>query len=370
MLRFGIVLASCFLLASCQQEEESASAEPPLRSLKTIEIRAIEETTARRYPSVLQPSSISTLSFEVAGRLEQVSLDVGQRVKEGDLLAKLDTRSLELQVETARAALAEAESLAKNAKADLERKEQLLQKKIISQAVADESRTNAETAEARVIQAERSLDDAMENLDKADLRAPFDGIINSVEVESFTNVSAGSPVATIYASDQFETSFSVSFDVVNRITVGKQVDVRLADNPGIVLPGHISELGARADTVSSFPIVAKLDQTDPSIKAGMAVEISMEFTVPQGQGYRLPLSVLPFDGKLEPPQNPSDPGRTQVFVYDEENGTVHRRDVTVAGVRENSIIVIDGLELGDRVASAGVSFLRDGQKVKLLETAE
>ena len=360
----------CFALAACQDETAETSAEPPIRGLKTILIQDVEETTIRRYPSVLQPDAISTLSFEVAGRLTEISLDVGQKVKKGEVLAEIDTRSLELQVESANAALNEARSLAKNAAEDAKRKEELLKKKIISQAAADQSRTEAETTAARVVQAQRSLETAEENLTKASMEAPFDGIINSVEVQSFSNIGVGTTVATVYATDAFETSFSVSFDVVSRLAVGKKVQVRLADSPDVVLAGHISELGARADTVSSFPVVVSLDETDPSIKAGMAVEISIEFSVPSGAGFALPLSVLPFDGDLDPPKSPNEPGKSQVFVYNPDTSTVSRRDVLVGGVRENKIIIIDGLNLGEYVASAGVSFLREGQKVKLLPQSE
>ena len=370
MFRSSVVLALCLLLTACGDDEVAENTEAPVRGLKTILIKDLEQTTTRRYPSVLQPGSISTLSFEVAGRLKEVNLDVGQRIRSGELLAEIDTRSLELQVESAQAALNEAKSLAKNAADDVARKEELLRKKIVSEAVAQQSRTEAETTQARVVQAQRSLETAEENLTKASLLSPFDGIINSVEVQSFSNVAAGAAIATVYAAESFETNFSVSFDVVSKLAVGKKVKVRLADSPDIVLSGHISELGARADTVSSFPVVVRLDETDPSIKAGMAVEISIEFSVPLGEGFTLPLSVLPFDGKLDPPDNPDDPGRTQVFVYNPENSTVSRRDVLVGGVRENTIIIIAGLELGERVASAGVSFLREGQKVKLLPDSE
>ena len=344
----------------------SKQGDQPVRGLKTILIKEVEQSIVRRYPSVLQPSSISTVSFEVSGKLLEVNLDVGQLIKKDEILAELDTRSLELQVESAQASLEEAQSLAKNAAEDAERKAELLKKGITSKAIADQSQTEAETSAARVVQAQRSLETAEENLTKAALLAPFDGIINSVEVQSFTNVSPGAPIATVYETKGFETNFSVSFDIVNRLAVGKQVKIRLADNPDIVLKGHVSELGARADTVSSFPVVVKIDESNPSIKAGMAVEISMDFTVPSGQGFTLPLSVLPFDGELDPPENPSDPGTAQVFVFDPNTSTVNRRDVMVAGVRENAIIIIEGLKLGERVASAGVSFLREGQKVKLL----
>lgn len=366
MLRNLLFLVITFSLASCSDETEQQQAEQPVRGLKTILIKEVEQTTVRRYPSVLQPGSISTVSFEVAGRLKEINLDVGQRVNKDELLAEIDTRSLELQVESSQASLEEAQSLANNAAEDAKRKADLLKKGVTTKAIADESRTNAETSAARVVQAQRSLETAKENLTKARLLAPFDGIINSVEVQSFTNITGGAAIATVYAAEAFETNFSVSFDIVNRLAVGKRVKVKLADNPDIVLNGHVSELGARADTVSSFPVVVKLDETDPSIKAGMAVEISMEFTIPSGQGFTLPLSVLPFDGQIDPPKSTSEPGNSQVFVYNPNTSTVSRRDVKIGGVRENAIIIVDGLELGDHVASAGVSFLREGQKVKLL----
>ena len=274
------------------------------------------------------------------------------------------------QVESAEAALTQAQSTAKNAAEDAERKADLLTKGVATKAAADKARTDAETSAAQVVQAQRSLDTAMENLTKAQLTAPYDGILNSVDVQSFANVAAGAAVATIYAAEEFETSFSVSFEVVNQLAVGKKVKVRLADNPDIVLGGYVSELGARADTVSSFPVVVKLEEVDPSIKAGMAVEIAMEFAVLKGEGFTLPLSVLPFQGQLEPSGSSSEPGKAVVYVYDTATKTVKQRQITVGGVRENSIIAIDGLELGDRVASAGVTFLRDGQKVKLLPDSE
>jgi len=273
-----------FLLVARDEDTVSENVEPPVRGLKTLLIKEVEETIVRRFPSVLQPSSTSVLSFEISSRLKEVNLDVGQRVSKEDVLAEVDPRSLELQVETAKAALAEAESRARNAATNLQRKDELLKKKVIAQTSLDEAKTEAETTPSQVLQAKRSVDTAQENLTKAALIAPFDGILNSVEVQSFSSVSPGAPVATLYAADAFEASFSVSFDIVNRLAVGKKVVVRLADNPSVVLAGHISELGARADTVSSFPLVVKLDETDQSIKAGMAVEIAMESTVRQGTG--------------------------------------------------------------------------------------
>lgn len=365
----GLVL--CLVLAGCQDNAARAPEEaPPVRGLKTVLVKDQEETTVRRYPSVLQPAQITTLSFETAGRLGAVDFRVGERVSEGQQLATLDPKALQIQVDSAQAAVEQAESSYRNARDDFDRQSKLFEDAVTTKAALDASRTNMETAQAQLAQSRKQLEAAEDSLDKSVLEAPFDAIINSVEADSFANVSAGTPIATVYSDEGFEASFSVSYDIINRIAVGKNVQVRLADNPEVELAAIVSELGTRADTVSSFPVVVSLTETRPDLKAGMAVEVAMEFIVPRGEGYTLPLTVLAMDGELDPPERPGEPGETHVFVFDDETSTVQRRKITVGGIRENSIIAIGGLEEGERVASAGVSFLRDGQEVKLLPDAE
>ena len=102
----------------------------------------------------------------------------------------------------------------------------------------------------------------------------------------------------------------------------------------------------------------------------MAVEVAIEFDLPKERGYPAPLSVVIGDGKSGQPASGGQVSTVGVFVYDPATSTVRRRDVTVGGIRENEIILIDGVQPGDRLASAGVSFLREGQEVKLLANGE
>jgi RND family efflux transporter MFP subunit len=367
VLSAGIILP----LAACGDSGDSAAkAKQIVRGLRTVLVKDEERTTERKYPSVLQPTSISTLSFEISGKLSKVNLDVGQVVKKGEVLARVDPRTLELKVDSAEAELRRSESSARTTQADFERKDALLKRGVVSAAVADQSRNEAESAKAKLVQAKKSLATAKEDLTKSVLRSPFDGIINTVSVDSFANVTPGAAVATVYSASSFEVSFSVNYDVTNRLAVGKKAVVRLADDPSVALNGHVSELGLRADTVSSFPVVVALDETDPALKAGMAVEVSMMFPVKNGKGFALPLSVLALEGASGEMKDRVGEDQATVYVFDEGSEKVNRRLVTIAGIRENSLIVVDGLEQGERVASAGVSFLRDGQKVKLLPDAD
>ena len=175
-------------------------------------------------------------------------------------------------------------------------------------------------------------------------------------------------MVSLYAPDEFEISFSVNFDTVSQLVVGTPATVRLADLPSVTLKAVVSELGSRADAVSSFPVVLALQETDPVLKAGMAVEASIELPLPDQQGFTVPLSAILKKGQIGiDPAQPQEGGKARVYVYDATTETVVERDVAIGGVRENAVLVVSGLELGDRVASAGVSFLRDGMRVNLLD---
>ena len=175
-------------------------------------------------------------------------------------------------------------------------------------------------------------------------------------------------MVSLYAPDAFEISFSVNFETASQLVVGTPATIRLADLPDVSLRAVVSELGARADAVSSFPVVLSLQETDPVLKAGMAVEASIELPLPAPQGFTIPLSAILKKGEIKlPPGAPQGVGEVSVYVYDAATETVRVREVSIGGVRENAILVVDGLSIGERVASAGVSFLSDGMRVNLLD---
>jgi multidrug efflux pump subunit AcrA (membrane-fusion protein) len=143
--------------------------------------------------------------------------------------------------------------------------------------------------------------------------------------------------------------------------------LQLADDPNRELKGVITELGNSADAVSTFPVVVGIDKSATGIKSGMAVEAQLTFEIPSSTGFSLPFTAAVIDGTADVRQHALDTTEIEVFVYDPQKHVVNKRKVTTAGIQDNSFLVISGLSAGDRVASAGVSFLTDGQPVKLLE---
>jgi len=368
-MRIAILLSLILTLVGCKEDEQANV--PPIRGLKTHLIADAQQTTVRRFPAVLEPTSLNTLSFEVAGKLNAVPLEVGQRVEQGQILLELDTTSFQIQLDNAEAGIVAARAARNNAVENLERQDQLLERGTITKVARDSAETEAIAAAARLEQAIKGRDSAVETLGRTVITAPFDGIINAVDAVSFGTVSPGAPMVSLYAPDEFEISFSVNFDTVSELVVGTQATVRLADLPSLTLAAVVSELGSRADAVSSFPVVLRLVDADPILKAGMAVEASIELPIPAENGFPVPLSAIIKSGQIGiQPDRPEGPGEARVYVYDAASQTVVERKVAIAGVRENAVIVVSGLEVGDRVASAGVSFLRDGMQVNILDGGE
>jgi len=351
--------------AACDGASTTEAA-PPGRGLVTTQVSATEESTIRRYPGVIEPSEITALSFEVAGKLGEIALSVGQRVTKGDLLAQLDAKDFEVAIENRQAAVDEARAVLEQERVDLGRQQTLRNRGVTTVAALDQARTDFRRAQAQFTQAEKNLEAANEDLADTTLSAPFDGIINSVDADSFATVAAGTAVTSLYSAVAYEVSFSVNFDVVSRLVVGTPAAVRLADDPDTVLAAVVKELGERADTVSSFPVVVALTQDSPLIRAGMAVEASFEFALDAPVGFLIPVSAAIIEGEAPPEAATNAPIPIEMYVFDESAGVVRRRAVLMGGIRENKFLIIDGLSPGEHVATAGVSFLRDGMKVKLI----
>jgi RND family efflux transporter MFP subunit len=353
-----------FGLQGCNDKKQEAN-EQPVRGLRAYKVAVKTESRVRRFPSVLQPADVSSLSFEIAGQLKAVTLTVGQKVQLGDVLAEIDPKSLQSQVDQASAGVQQAQAQLDNAEADFGRKEELLKRGVSTQAVFDQSKAALLSSRAQLDQAQRQLELADHNLGRTKLLAPFSGTIARVDIKSFAQVAAGQPMITLYSDDRFEMSFLVPSPTFQSLTVGQVVDVKVADMPDLSLKGEIRELGSKAEQVSAFPVVVRFENSVPGLNAGMSVEVTIEQPLIGGRsGFLLPLSVLAPQGSKELQ------GTGTVFLYDSGNSTVKKHNITLGGVRDNRLVVTEGLGAGDIVASAGVSYLVDGQKVKLLPLQE
>lgn len=361
------IIALMVALAGCGQEPAAEMPEV-VRGLKGYRITNTSGIEVRHYPSVVKPSQESKLSFEISGQLRAVELEIGQLIEKGDVLAEIDPVSLQLQVQQAEAALAQAEANLDSARSDFRRRATLLEKGYVTQSEYDGARSRLDGVLAQVEQARQQLSIHKQSLSKSRLIAPFEGTVSNIYVKDFQQVAAGQEIVAIYTEGAYKISFSVPAKVVNSVKLGDIARVQFSDLSQLFYEGVITELGSRAEQVSAFPVVVTIVDAPPGLRAGMAADVELDIPLAYGvEGFLIPMRSIDVR-HINAGVDRQD--RAIVYVFDKTTSTVVAREVVVAGLLENRIIVSEGVSDGDIIASAGVSYLHDGMKVFLLPLAQ
>ncbi len=356
---WGLLTAlAALLLVGC--DEEPPEQAERIRAIKPYYVVEPAGGDVRNYSGVVVAAVNSSLSFATGGTVLSVDVNQGDRVVQGQTLATLDPQQLEYSVEAAEAELAAAQAEFNRQGAELTRQRELYERGWVAQAAYQQALTVYESARSQLDLARSRLASAENSLSDAVLVAPFDGVISVRNIEPFLEVGQGQTVFEINAEDAYEVELSVPDAVVSRIAAGTPVAIDASVLPDCGCVGHISEVGTSAATANAVPVVASVLSRPEGLLPGMAVDVSIVLADADApQGYLAPLvAIAPGD----------DAAEGYVFKFDAAAGVVRRTPIrSGGGVSGNMITVAEGLSAGDIIAAAGVSFLRDGQQVSLLQ---
>lgn len=356
-LRAAAIAALVGLLGAC--EEPPPPAAEKVRAIKTVVVAERGAGQNRRFPGVLEAVDTSSLSFEVGGNTREILVDVGARVKTGDVLAILDDTPFQLNVDAAQAEVSRTKANLAEKKTDFDRQDTLYKKDWVSKAAFDQAKAAYDSAASEVSYATSKLNLAKRDLDKTVLRAPFDGVIAARGADPFQEVSRGEKIFDIYVEGAMQVVLSVPETSIRNLNLGLPASVSFPSDNVAAEEGRVSEIGTVASEANAFTV--KITLTDPPepLRPGMTAEASMLLGAEETQTSFL----LPFSA-IAPGE---EPGRGYVFVFDPQSSSVRKTAVVGGGgVRDDSVLISEGLQAGDIVAVAGVSFLRDGQKVNLM----
>lgn len=337
---------------------------PPdiVRPIAWIELKASELGQMRRLSGILRPVTTANLSFEVGGKVEEVFVGLGDSVARGDRLATLDARSYRLAVEAARGEVARAEAALTETRNEYERFADLLERGLVSRSGFDNAKAAAETARSQLDVARAQLNIAEKDLEDTILKAPYEGRITKRLVEPAQQVAAGERVFEIEGSEGEEVQLLVPETLIWAIEQGQDYPVHFPAAPELDLTARVSEIGVSAEAANAFPVTLTLNEQSPRLRAGMTVEVDVVFVGHGRTGYEGKVVKIPVSAIVAGPDQDA-----YVFVYDRQTGTVSRRVVQTENLLNNEVLVSAGLEPGEIVATAGAHFLRDGQKVTLLD---
>jgi len=351
-----LALAAVTLLPSCRNADDATPPEVrPVRAM-TIETRAVGDTIA--LTGTVQPQTEINQSFRIDGRLIERAVDVGDTVRPGQLLARLDPQNEESGLQAARAQLVAAQAQLVEARNNHQRMRDLVAENAVSRASFDQAVALLQTAESQVEAVRANLSVAENRLSYTRLFATVAGVVTARGPEPGEVVSAGRMVVQVAREGSRDAVFDVPAQVKDNAPRNSVITVALVNDPKITAAGRVREVSPRADQVTgTFAVRVQLIDPPPTMRLGSTVTGRVKLDA-------VPAIQIPAAALVR-----AD-GGTAVWVYDAKAGTVSPRSITVLSSNETTVQVASGLNNGDVVVIAGVQALRPGQKVRLLETTQ
>lgn len=354
----GAAAVALWVLAGCSKQEPAAD---PVRAVRTMTVASTSAAASIDYAADVRARTESRLSFRVGGKLVERTVNLGDRVKAGQVLARLDPQDLRLGQDSARAAQAAAQANLDLAQADFARYKELREQGFISSAELERRETTLKAARAQLQQAQAQSAVQLNQTGYAALVADVSGVVTGIDAEPGTVLAAGTPVLRLAHDGPRDAVFAVPEDKVELMR-------SLAGRPGTFsvipwgdaptpLPATLREVSAAADPVTRTFLLKADVGAAAQVRLGQTVTVHVE--LPSTPGItKLPLSALK-----------EEQGRHTVWVVDRGSLTVKPQPVQIAGADGNEAVVSSGLAPGQLVVTAGVHVLTPGQKVKLYGAA-
>ena len=326
----------------------------------------------------------ATVSAKITGKVTEVTIEEGMRVKEGEILARLDDTEAKAALSLARAQLSAARSQMAEIRAQLDqserdftRQQELLRRQLVSEQSMDAAQAQRDTLRAKLASAEEQVRVAQESvsvasvqLDNTVIRAPFAGIVVAKSAqpgEMISPISAGggftrTGIGTIVDMDSLEIQVDVNESFINRVTSGQPVEAMLNAYPDWKIPGSVIAIIPTADrSKATVKVRIALGTRDSRIVPDMGVRVAF---LDAGTKSTTPAPVEP--GVLVPAEAVRGDGAAGVvFVVAGEK--VERRNVTLGRTVGANRQVLSGLRDGERVVLAPPESLKDGDAIRLAE---
>ena len=324
---------------------QGAAFQPPPDAVTTIVARQEEWPSTLSAIGTVAAVQGVTVSADLPGTVERIAFDSGTSVREGEVLALLDTRQEQAQ-------LAAAEAQRELARLNFDRMQGLLNERVISRAEFERATAEHRQADARVGEIRAAIE-------RKTIRAPFSGVLGIRHVNLGQYMSGGDAVVTLQSLNPIYVNFGVPQQSAGQMRVGRNVRITMDDRAGAELTGHVTAIDSIVDEAPrNIQVQATLANPAGKLRPGMFVQAEAAL----GGGttiISLPASAISYA-----------PYGDSVFVVTDlksENGTVYRgvrqQLVKLGSARGDQIAVVSGVKAGDEVVTSGVFRLRNGAAV-------
>lgn len=347
-------------------EKETVEEKKVIRPVRAMQVVDVVQFRQRQFPGIAKATQEVELAFRVSGPLIELPVNIGDIVSRDDVIANIDPRDYQVQLNNVRGQMDRALANARRAQSEFEREMRILSQDAgaTSQTAVDRKRAQRDTAKADIRSLQASVTAAEDNLSYTRLKVPFTGTVVKKFVENFEDVQAKQPIVRIVDDSSIEMVINIPENLIALVPQVRNIEVIFDSFPGRRIPAEIKEIGTEASTTTrTYPVTLIMDQPDDiKILPGMAGKVTGEpDTEDEGKmpiGKQVPVTAI---------FSPDDIKKTYVWIIDDQNKTVSKREVTTGKLTDTGIMITDGLDTGEWIATAGVHYLHEGMEVRILE---
>ncbi len=358
-VKIQILALGTLLLTGCGGNEEK---EEVVRPVFYQEVGESTAQSVRSFSGVTQSATAAKLSFKVGGMIEDVPVDMGDTIKRGSVVARLDDTDYRINYHKAEASLKNAEAWLAAARSAFLRVENLYVNNHVSLSEYEKAKTQFESAETTVNSARSQLMAAQNQLDYTVLRAPIDGVISSVMVQENEMTGAGHPVVVFAGINNLEIKTAVPENIISQINRGQDATVRFSAFPEETFRGMITEVSPGIPNASAYPVIVRLAKSSSRLFPGMTGTVELPVNGDSLSQNRVVIT---------PDAVGHDSSGDFVFVATKSDGSdfyvAKKRNITLGELQADGYEIVSGLNKDELLITAGLSFLYDGRKVKLLD---
>ena len=367
-MTFLTLLTLLMSLAACSEKEVEKKEE--VRPVRAMTIAEPQPFSGRWFPGRATATQEANLSFRVPGTVEKIPVDIGDHVKQGDLLARLDPQDYQVALNDARAQLERAKAELELAESEYARVARVFEKDpgAVSKSMVDVRKAQLDTAKAQIVSARAAVESAEDNLRYTYLKAPYDGSVVEKFVEQFEDVQAKQEIIRVLDTSRIEFTVQIPETLMKNVDVVRAVggtEVVFDTFPDVRVKARIKEVGKEASkTTRTYPVTLIMEQPeDFQILPGMTGKATAdkEATRVIARDEGMVGNAIPITATFS-----DDAENSYVWVIDQDRLQVNKRGVQVLATTENGLLVT-GLETGETIATAGANLLIEGQTVRILE---
>jgi len=351
------IIAIITLIACSGEKKEDEKA---IRPVIYQEVGYQGQKKIRTFSGKSQTEKVINLSFRSKGIMIEQNMKLGQKIKKGQLLAKLDNVQARLSYESAVSSLQSAKSQKNTAKSSLDRVRSLYEKGSTSLSDYEAVKNTYKTASSNYESTKRSVSIQKEQIRYGYLYAPENGVISAVNAEIDENISLGQSIGVLNAGTTMEISLGIPESVINKIIQNMEVNVEFTALKNQKFTGKVTEVSPAVDiNTSTYPVSITISHPTVDIKSGMAAQVTFNFG---DENVTSNILVVPAKAIGE------DGNGNFVFLIEEgKDGStkVKKQAVTIGTLTSEGFEIKEGLQAGQKIATAGLQTLLDGQEVKL-----